>query len=363
MQTIADWQAKYSDTQLDAMRQLCDPLADAVAALLDRKRPSHMLDEVYRRARDEGGVFADFLDHAHSMPRWVEWDRVEHARRLGLAFFNARATALLVSSLVEGYSLGKAVHVLVATGRLHQDVLRRIYETGQMTHNLSVKNGLRPGNVGHRTMLEVRLLHAMVRKYLRAQGWDTTVYDEPINQEDMAFTIIEFDYLATRGMERLGAELREDDREAFHHLWRYGAYLNGVHDQLLTESLAEEKVQYARIRARQYNPTDESRMLAHAVITALADQPPLRLPAALLFELSRLCIGDELADAYALPRHPGWREGIRLIRAGNRATTLAHYRIPGFGRFWETVNFQIGRRSLIQNLEPNPEKRAFRNIG
>lgn len=83
--------------------------------------------------------------------------------------------------------LADAAHVLIATGRLHQDVTRRIYETAQMSHNMSVKNGMRPGGSGHRIILEVRLLHAMVRKYLRHHGWDTAKYDEPVNQEDMAF--------------------------------------------------------------------------------------------------------------------------------------------------------------------------------
>ena len=268
------WQAKYSDTVMDQMRHTCDPLADAVAALVERKRPSHMVDEVMTRARSEGGAFRDYLDHAHTIPPWINWDAIEHARHVNLAFANVRAIALLVSSLVEGYSLSKAAHVLISTGRLHQDVLKRVYETSQMTHNISVPDGIRPGQPGHRTMMEVRLLHAMVRKYLRGRGWDVSLYDEPINQEDMAFTIIEFDYLAVRGMERMGARLSDDDKQALHHLWRYGAYLNGVDEGLMTESPAEEIYQYERIRARQYNPNEESRALALAVITALAGQPP-----------------------------------------------------------------------------------------
>jgi len=267
-----------------------------------------------------------------------------------------------VSSLVEGYSLSKAAHVLIATGRLHQDVLKRIYETSQMSHNMNVPNGLRPGFQGHRTIMEVRLLHAMVRKYLRGRGWEVELYDEPINQEDMAFTVIEFDYLAIRGMERMGAHLRQDDKDALHHLWRYGAYLNGVDDSINTESLAEEIYLYERIKQRQRNPNEESRQLAHAVITALAGQPPFNLPEALLYELSRLCLGDELADAYQLPRNGFWQRMLKVYQAGNRVGTLAHYHVPGLDRLSEKVNFRLLQKAISENLDPNPEKRAFRHI-
>lgn len=356
------WKHKYSDEVMDRMRYTCDPLADAVAAQMERARPSQMIDEVYARAESEGGVFAAFVEHMHEVPSWVDWEQIEHARQVLLAFAGVRGIALLVSSLVEGYSLSKAAHVLVATGRLHQDVLRRIYETGQMTHNMLVQDGLKVGGPGHRTIMEVRLLHAMVRKYLKGRGWETELYDEPVNQEDMAFTIVEFDYLAVRGMERMGARLSDDDKKAVHHLWRFGARLNGVCDELLTETLEEEIYQYERIRERQYSPNEESRMLAKAVISALAGEPTFNLPEGLLYELSRMCLGESLADAYRLPRSTVWRQAAVAYKGANKLATLAHYHIPGADRLSQRINFKNLRQSLLQNLPTDPEKRAFRHI-
>lgn len=357
------WVEKYSDEKLDKMRLVGDPLADAVAAKIERKRPSQMMDEVFARAKSEGGPFQAYLDHVYSVPTWVDWDKVEHASRVNLAFANVRAIALLVSSLVEGYALSKAAHVLVSTGRLHQDVVRRVYETSQMTHNISAPGGLRPGAKGHRTVMEVRLLHAMVRKYLKEQrGWDVATWDEPVCQEDMAFTVIEFDYLAIRGMERMGVTLKDDDLEALHHLWRYGSYLIGVDDSLVTESLDEEIYQYERIRERQYNPSNDSHLLANAVITALAGQPPFNLPEALLYELSRLCLGDELADVYELPRNKMWHRAVLAYKAANKVSQFAHYNVPGVDLISEKLNFRMLQKSLYDNLDSNPDKRAFRHI-
>ncbi|MEE2730968.1 MAG: oxygenase MpaB family protein [Pseudomonadota bacterium] len=356
------WKQKYADQVMDRMRYTCDPLADAVAARIERGRPSQMIDEVLRRARTEGGDFAAYVEHMNTVPAWVDWEQIEHARQVLLAFAGVRGIALLVSSLVEGYSLSKAAHVLVATGRLHQDVLRRIYETGQMTHNMLVPGGLQVGGPGHRTVMEVRLLHAMVRKYLKQRGWETELYDEPVNQEDMAFTVIEFDYLSLRGMERMGARLKEDDKKAVHHYWRYGAHLNGVCEEMLTDSLEEEIYQYERIRERQYSPNEESRMLAQVVINALAGQPTFNLPEGLLNELSRMCLGNELADVYELPRDRKWHKAALAYKLANKAGTFAHYHIPGADRLSARYNYRNLRKSLMDNLPTDPEKRAFRNI-
>ena len=356
------WKQKYSDEVMDRMRYTCDPLADAVAALVERGRPSHMIDEVYARAKSEGGAFAAYVDHMHSVPDWVDWEQIEHARKVLLAFAGVRGIALLVSSLVEGYSLSKAAHVLVATGRLHQDVLRRIYETGQMTHNMLVPGGLKVGGPGHRTVMEVRLLHAMVRKYLKQRGWETEKYDEPVNQEDMTFTIIEFDYLSLRGMERMGARLTDDDKNAVHHYWRYGAHLNGVCEEMLTDTLEEEIYQYQRIRERQYSPNEESRMLAQVVINALAGQPTFNLLEGLLNELSRMCLGDALADVYELPRDKKWHKAAVAYKLANKLGTFAHYHVPGAEQLSAKYNYKNLRQSLMDNLPADPEKRAFRNI-
>lgn len=358
----AEWQKKYNNEFLDSMRHLCDPLADAVTAQMDRQRPSAMLDEVERRAKAEGGAFQAFLDQANRVPSWVDWKLIEQARKVSLAFSNVRGMALLVCSLVEGYALSKAAHVLVATGRLHQDVTRRIYETAQMSHNMHVKDGLRPGGTGHRIILEVRLLHSMVRKYLKQRDWDVNKYDEPVNQEDMAFTIIEFDYLSIRGMERMGASLSESDRKAMHHFWRYAAYLHGVDERLLTDSPEEEYYQYQRIRERQYNPNEESRLLAQTVLESLAGKPPFNLKVELLYELGRLCLGNELADAYKLPQHFGWNQAIKAYIGLNKALTFAHYKVPGMAALSEAMNFRTMQKALHENLEPEESKRAFRHI-
>lgn len=362
------WQNKYTQEKMNEMRQTCDPLADAVAAKLTRRKPYQMLDEVFSRARnhsaeDGDNVFQAFLDHAHTVPDYVDWDLIARGQEVSMAFAGVRGMALLTSSLVEGYSLSKAAHVLIATGRLRQNVVKRLNETGQMTHNMMLRNELKPGGIGHRTIMEVRLLHAMVRKFLQQKGWEVERYDQPINQEDMAFTIIEFDHLAVRGMERMGAKLSKDDRYAVHHLWRYGAYLNGVDPFFITESPAEEEALYNLIRGRERNPNEESRQLVHAVLQAVAGQPPFNVSSGFLYELARICLGEELAEAYQLPTSKKWRRWAEVYRRANQVATMAHYRVPGVEMMSRKLNYQLGRKALIDGIEEQIDQRSFRFVG
>lgn len=358
--TRTDWSQRYSVDQLQQWRHVCDPLADAAAAPLQRARPSQMLEQVEQLARAGDCACADFLRVTAQPPVWVDWRLVEQGRRVCLAFSAVRSMGLL-AALLEGYSLSRAAHVLVATGRLNQDVARRLQETGQMSHNMNAPDALRPGGIGHRHVLEVRLLHAMVRRYLRARHWDVALYDEPINQEDMAFTVIEFDYLAARGMARLGAQLSATDRDAVHHLWRYAAWLHGVDEALITRTPAEMEYQYRAILAHQQQLNDESADLANAVLTGLADQPPLNLSERALRALARVMLDDKLKTAYGLQPDRLADAGTALLKQWNRALTLAHYRLPGAARVAEKIHFELARRALGEQLG-DADKRAFRGM-
>lgn len=354
------WQQRYSSEKLDAWRHVCDPLADAAAAHLKRSKPSVMLEQLEDLALAGNTDCKQFLAVTSQVPAWVDWTKVEHGRRVCLAFSAVRSMGLL-AALIEGYSLSRAAHVLVATGRLNQDVSRRLQETGQMNHNMNAPDGLRPGGVGHRHILEVRLLHAMVRRFLRDRHWDVNLYEEPINQEDMAFTVIEFDHLAACGMSRLGATLSREDRNAVHHLWRYAAWLHGVDEQLLTNTPAEMEYLYEAIRAHQQQVNDESRALTSAVLSGLANQPPLNLSERALRALSRAMLDGPLKEALGMQGDALADAGVALLKQANRLLTAAHYRVPGAARAAEKIHFELARRALGEHLG-EADKRAFRGL-
>lgn len=353
--------ARYAPHVLNYWRSVGDPLADAVCAVIARKQPSNMLAEVEQRARSEGGIFQSFLEQCHTVPDWVNFEQMEAWRHFGHRHSVVAGTVLLAGSLVEGYTLRNANKVLVGTGRLEKDVTRRLYETTQMVWSIGQPGGIRPGTEGHRILMEVRLLHAAVRHFLlKRGGWNHREHGFPANQEDMAFTIIEFDHLVARGMQRLGVTMSQEVRESQHHFWRYAAWILGVDEFFLTHNPEETAVLYAQICAHQQKPDEDSVALAHAVLNAMAGQPPFYAPVNMLMAQSRLLVGDALADGLKLPDSLGWKPVLGINRLLVRGFSRALPRIPGGEKMAEQAGLALGRYTLEKGLGKKPADFAFK---
>src|SRR5690606_23512288 len=99
-------------------------------------------------------------------------------------------------------------------------------------------------------------------------------YDLPINQEDMAGTVLEFDYMVVRGLKRLGLRVSDEEHRAMHYFWRYAGYLLGVDEALLTSTVEEQEVLALQLTAHLYDPTPDSEALAKALLRDMANKPP-----------------------------------------------------------------------------------------
>lgn len=357
------WFDKYSHERLQAWRQVQDPEADACTELMEFKKPTGLLSEVERRATEEGGVFQAFLDHCHTVPEWVDFDLMELGIRMYRRYSVLQGLVLMCSSLVEGYAHNKPAQVLVATGRLQKDVSRRIYETGQMLHNMVGPEGLRPGGVGHRTLMEVRLLHSAVRQFLkRSPGkFDVSKHDLPINQEDMAGTILEFDFMVVRGLKRMGVNINREQHEAMHYLWRYAGYVLGVREELLTSTLEEQEVLALQLTSHLYSPTRDSEALAKALLRDMSNKPPFRLPYDALLALSRYLIGDKVADDLNIRSSMSSRVAVQMVRGmlGTVSRVVPVLPDPVLKRM-EGINFALGRKVLSMELGDNPANWGFK---
>ncbi|UWN47991.1 Latex clearing protein [Alcanivorax sp. ALC70] len=252
----------------------------------------------------------------------------------------------------------------MATGRLQKDVSRRIYETGQMLHNIAAPEGLRPGGLGHRTVMEVRLLHAAVRRFLAERGdWDEARYDRPINQEDMAGTVLEFDYMVVRGLKRMGLYISREEHEAMHYFWRYAGYLLGVDEALLTTTLEEQEVLALQLTSHLYDPTGDSEALAKALLRDMSNKPPFHLPYDVLVAVSRFLIGDAMADDLNLHSRVSSAAAVRLARTVLGAASLGQRLLPDPAkRRLEDFNHGLGRRTLKVGLGGDPARWGFKAL-
>lgn len=339
-----------------------DPLADAVALRIDRRRPSQMMDEVHYLAKTEIGVYQELVDHLNTVPMWLDWEQIEHARRLQSAFNHARSIAIFTGSLLEGYCQNRAAVALVTRGHLQHEVIRRIHETNYLIHSLKSKNCLKPDQPGHRALSELRLSNAMMRKSLLSRGWHENHNSVPLSQLDLAFDMLEFGFIATQGMERLGIQLQQDDKNAIQHFWRYCGWLYGLDEGLQTQDVEQEASLYRQLSARQKKTAKEHELLAHTTLRCISEQSLLNIPRELLFTFSRLCLGSEKADALAILQPPGWRRTANFYVTANRGATFVHYHIPGMSGLNERINYYLSRNITVPPAAPERKTRALKKI-
>jgi hypothetical protein len=132
---------------------------------------------------------------------------------------------------------------------------------------------------------KVRLLHAAMRHM--AQGGVGYVHAEPkapnsraclfarlsdgewhpddgvpINQEDMAYTLLTFAWVIPRGLERWGRAPDEESTAAFLHAWKVVGHLMGIRDNLLTDDPDEAREMFGAL-VRRVKGEDRIAMRSH----------------------------------------------------------------------------------------------------
>jgi hypothetical protein len=298
-----------------------DPLADAASAALsdfaaaDR---SALLD----RSLEEGcpadapeAVRALFKQVEH-VPFWVDFDRAE---RGGAAFFRAgplSSYVLAFQSVMLSYCSPAGNKPLAFSGRFRDFAARRAYETGRFIQLVCLPGGMRKGGPGFRTALRVRLLHTQIRRMLVASPrWRTEDWGVPINQADMAGTLLLFSLVVADGLTKVGAPLTDDEAEDLVHLWRYVGWVMGVEEELLCATTAEARILWKLIDLTTAEADEDSRALAKALIEAEVseartprDEKMAKMRVPLFYGLSRYLIGEERAKQLGFPNSP-----VRLV--------------------------------------------------
>ena len=348
------WTMKvFSDQLLDHHRIITDSAADQILSLLYQrpenfdKRIHDPVAQIKNLASQNISPYKEFLIDFYTKPAWVDFDRMLPGSKLFIRNSLVAAVSLAAAGLIESYTSQKGNKVLIATGRLHTDIAARIFETGEMVKATVSPGGLQPGGDGLEALLKVRFLHAAVRSYIKNSGHWQNQWGEPINQEDMAGTLIMFSMVTLRSIKELGVPVTREEEESYHHLWRYAGHLLGVSDTLLTDTPDEEIALYNLIKARQFHPDEDSRTLATALLQGVANSPPFFLPFDAVCELSRMLIGEELADGLQLPSSFLWRTIFTGIRMGFVPVQMALSKVSVL----REASYQLGELYINSNLE------------
>lgn len=258
-----------------------DPLADAlISACAEDPTLWQVWDGVLRGSRPcpgGHGPLGAWWEQLCRVPEWVDWERIQRGGRLLFTSGFWGGAVLGAKSLVHGYASPAGNKALVFTGQLQNRVSQRLAETGKFVTLVCKPGGLYRHRDGFVTAVRVRMMHAQVRHMIDRSGkWNADAWGEPINQYDMAATVLLFSQAFVEGLERFGLGPDPDLHGDFLHLWRYVGYLMGVREDLLPLGREHAECTAHLIELMEGSPDEDSRDLVRALIETppVENEPP-----------------------------------------------------------------------------------------
>ena len=305
-----------------------DPPADA---LLDALHPlgeeeflrliTGAMDQdetVYRNAPRE---LADFFFELEQRPSWASREAFEP----GIRSFHRNSEFVLQGfvggSLVEAFS-SSISRSFVITGRLREHGVWRLRQNNRHVVELFVPDGLERYGDSWKLSVRLRLMHAQLRRLLNnsLDGWDASSWGSPLSSAHMAFAASAFSARCLRHARRLGARFSREESYSFMLVWLYAMHLMGIPGSILPRN-EEEALRLFEIGSICEPPPDfESIIMANALVNAaplvldVVDEDEKRDLLRSAFAVSRMLIGNTLADALQFPKYDTRRLllGIRL---------------------------------------------------
>ena len=304
---------------LDAARQRTDPAADAaLAALVDRAGKSEakrLFDMLIRQIDLPIDLLpleiTGFIQQHRSLPNWADHHQIKVAQELFVDHGPKLLLFLYYKSLPILYACANGAKVLIHTGRLsqQQDSLkvfsRRIAETGQFLINVMEEGSFGPAGKAIDTTLKIRLIHAAIRQFIPAEHWDAAAWGKPINQEDMAITLMTFSVCLTDALLDIGIEEPLSHQEAFLHCWNVIGHLLGLESAFLPPDIASARKLLNTIQERQSAASPEGQQLTQALITFAEQTLPSKHFKSAPRVLIPFLIGEEQAKLLAVNSNTG----------------------------------------------------------
>jgi hypothetical protein len=288
-----------------------DPLADAVVADIHGGHPQAR-QAVQLGIRNGLDTLVDppdsvvaFLNDIERLPAYADGELFDHG---STPFYTMPPAVHLISlsagALIRVYESPSIAAVLTSTGRLVDGADRRIRETGKWVATAMLPGSLRVGQPGYVATLQVRVLHANMRRLVRSRGFDESAYGTPINQVDLARTWMDFTVTSLRAEESMGFGLNTGETATLYRCWWLLGHLLGI-DARLIEGISTNE-QASRVDELLQAVTGplirESATLAAATLDSITGElhNVLKLPESIaskaLSALARRFHGDAIAD-------------------------------------------------------------------
>jgi hypothetical protein len=277
---------KWSVDFLKSMSFLTDPYAEGIINDIALGDDFSHLRELFATLNDNNDITSgkdlnpavyDYFNSNMELPEWADSDKIKIAQEVYSRFGPQVSLVLNFNALPLCYTCKNGAKVLAATGRLtgaNKDVgrtFRRLFETSRIVMDVLSPGGLDPNGSGIITAKKVRLYHAAIRYFLmnkkyNPEGWDDLEFGEPINQEEMAGTLMSFSALVINGLEQLGSRLTEEEKDAYMHCWIIAGHFLGLRPELYPNSYKEGWDLGIAIIKRNNHESNDSKILTKALL-------------------------------------------------------------------------------------------------
>jgi hypothetical protein len=310
---------------MEPMRRVGDSLADAVVENLFSNNSIDAVNDLMRslivNEYPEPSTFppivADYVRQLDQIPDWADKSKIETAQQVFWRYGPRLILILHCYALPFCYVGRKGVQVLALTSRLSGNSTRRVLETAQLLVDVMATGGLTaPQGRARRTIQKVRLMHAAIRHLVQKYPEWRDEFGLPVNQEDLAGTLMAFSWISLDGLRRVGVSLTDQEWDAYLHCWQIVGYLLGVRDDMIPADVASGEALCAAIARRQFGSCPEGKLMTKALVQSVQYQLPGNLfddaPALLI----RYFLGNEHAAMIGIEETPIERSGLRNLLTG-----------------------------------------------
>ncbi len=251
-----------------------------------------------------------FFEPLNTIPPWFDCDAALPGRIVFYEHLSLFITGFIIVSLKNFNSLMARIFFMTGQGTTQQGLQVIRQNIRYLVETLLLPDALRPGGRGWKFSIRIRLVHARIRRQLRASSqWNEADLGAPISAANMALASANFSVALIRYVEHLGAVLDADARSSLMQIWRYASWLIGTPEALLYEGHEADTAELSRIgHMCEPRPDKVSVLIANATVQALPELAALKEPSARQkltehgYQIARVLLGDVLADQYEFPQ-------------------------------------------------------------
>ena len=304
---------KWTNEFLDKKRFVTDATADQLVSSLIEEHGIQASRELFDKLIRNIELPLDQLPKSIKVyftapwdqPDWLSKNDIVNSNKLFIDHGPKFLLLLYFKSLPLLYTDAKGAKVLVKTSRLtNKDqsleiFSRRIAETGQfLLEVMSNKNSrdLKPLVV---TIRKVRLIHAAIRNFI-SEDWNESMDGKPINQEDMALTLLTFSISLLDGLNQLFIEEKPELLDAYYNRWKAIGLVLGVEQEMIPENIDEARMLLNIILDRNSKRSEAGLLLTKSLVDFSKNAIPGKVIDTAPEILISYFIGEELSNHLGL---------------------------------------------------------------